>query len=66
MRRIVPHYQAAAPGTGHVSSGGVIVLGVTERKGDGSFIAHGIPKAGKVLDDFWNAAFPKTRCQPAS
>ena len=37
------------------TAGGVIVLGVTER-GDGSFEAHGIPKAGKVLDDFWNAA----------
>ena len=37
------------------TAGGVIVLGVTER-GDGSFEVHGIPKAGKVLDDFWNAA----------
>lgn len=38
------------------TSGGVIVLGVTERKEDGSFVVHGIPEAGKVLDDFWNAA----------
>ena len=40
--------------------GGVIVLGVTERK-DGSFVVHGIPKVGKVLDDFWNAALSEDK-----
>lgn len=42
------------------TAGGVIVLGVTERK-DGSFEVHGIPKAGKVLDDFWNAALSEDK-----
>ena len=43
------------------TAGGVIVLGVSERKDDGSFIVHGIPKAGKVLDDFWNAALSEDK-----
>lgn len=43
------------------TSGGVIVLGVTERKDDGGFVVHGIPKAGKVLDDFWNAALSEDK-----
>ena len=42
------------------TAGGVIVLGVTERK-DGSFVVHGIPKVGKVLDDFWNAALSEDK-----
>ena len=42
------------------TAGGVIVLGVSERK-DGSFVVHGIPKAGKVLDDFWNAALSEDK-----
>lgn len=37
------------------------MLGVSERKNDGSFIVHGIPKAGKVLDDFWNAALSEDK-----
>ena len=43
------------------TAGGVIVLGVTERKEDGSFVVHGIPRAGKVLDDFWNAALSEDK-----
>lgn len=43
------------------TSGGVIALGVTERKDDGSFFVHGIPMAGKVLDDFWNAALSEDK-----
>ena len=42
------------------TAGGVIVLGVSERK-DGSFVVHGIPKVGKVLDDFWNAALSEDK-----
>lgn len=37
------------------TAGGVIVLGVSERP-DGSLEPIGIPRADKVLDDFWNAA----------
>ncbi len=37
------------------TAGGTIVLGVAERR-DGSLEALGIPRADKVLDDFWNAA----------
>lgn len=43
------------------TAGGVIVLGVSERKEDGSFVVHGIPRAGKVLDDFWNAALSEDK-----
>ena len=43
------------------TTGGVIVLGVSERRDDGSFIVHGIPKAEKVLDDFWNAALSEDK-----
>lgn len=43
------------------TAGGVIVLGVTERKDDGGFVVHGIPKAGKVLNDFWNAALSEDK-----
>jgi len=43
------------------TAGGVIVLGVTERRDDGSFVVHGIPKVGKVLDDFWNAALSEDK-----
>lgn len=42
------------------TAGGIIVLGVTERK-DSSFEVHGIPKAYKVLDDFWNAALSEDK-----
>ena len=37
------------------TAGGVILLGVAERR-DGSLYPLGIPRADKVLDDFWNAA----------
>ena len=43
------------------TAGGVIVLGVSERRDDGSFVVHGIPKAEKVLDDFWNAALSEDK-----
>ena len=43
------------------TAGGVIVLGVTERRDDGSFVVHGIPKVGKVLDDFWSAALSEDK-----
>ena len=42
------------------TAGGIIVLGVSERR-DGSSVVHGIPKAGKVLDDFWNAALSEDK-----
>ena len=38
------------------TAGGVIVLGVSERRDDGSFIVHGIPKAEKVLDDLLSSS----------
>ena len=32
-----------------------------EKQEDGSFVVHGIPRAGKVLDDFWNAALSEDK-----
>ena len=42
------------------TTGGVIVLGVSERK-DGSLDVHGLPNAAKILDDFWNAALSEDK-----
>ncbi len=42
------------------TSGGIIVLGVEELD-NGGFNVVGIKKAGKVLDDFWNAALSKDK-----
>ena len=42
------------------TAGGVIVLGVGERR-DGTLFVEGIEKADKVLDDFWNAALSKDK-----
>ncbi|MBR3327989.1 MAG: putative DNA binding domain-containing protein [Atopobiaceae bacterium] len=42
------------------TAGGVILLGVGERK-DHTLFAEGLERADKVLDDFWNAALSKDK-----
>ena len=42
------------------TSGGLIVLGVKERK-DGTLEIVGLSDAHKMLDDFWNAALSKDK-----